>query len=66
MIAQKSIEKKQKHGNIRYSGYTCKYDVNDWIVKLEVYKKGFEQPYFIGLKEKTLPKEQPYEPGYSL
>ena len=59
--AQKNIEKKLNRGVIGYNEYTYKYDGDDWMVKLEVHKKGFEQPYFIGLKEKkkTLPKEQP-------
>lgn len=58
--AQKNIEKKQKRGIIGYNEYTYKYDGDDWMVKLEVHKKGFEQPYFIGIKRKNRPpKEQP-------
>lgn len=59
--AQKNIEKKKNRGVIGYNEYTYNYDGDDWMVKLEVHKKGFEQPYFIRLKEKkkTLPKEQP-------
>lgn len=58
--AQKNIEKKQKRGVIGYNEYTYNYDGDDWMVKLEVHKKGFEQPYFIGIKRKNRPpKEQP-------
>lgn len=48
MIAQKSIEKKQKRGDIGHSVYTYKYDGNDGIVKLEVHQKALNNPISLG------------------
>lgn len=44
---QRNIEKKRERGIIHYNVYRLNYLGNSWIVKLEVHRNGFEQPYFI-------------------
>ena len=44
---QKNLRKKRKRGIIQYQEYLLNYDNNEYIVKLEEHKKGYEQAYFI-------------------
>lgn len=44
---QKNIKKKKKRGVIYYNIYHFKFKGSTWVMKLEVHKKGFEQPYFL-------------------
>ena len=56
-IAQKNLQKKQRRGVISYNAYEYNYGGEVWIVKLEVHRNGFEQPYHIC--KKRPPKKQP-------
>ena len=44
---QKNIRKKKKRGITHYNVYRFKFKGSLWIIKLEVHKNEFEQPYFI-------------------
>lgn len=48
--ARKNLEKKRKRGVVGYNEYEYEYDGELWIVKLEVHRNGFEQPYYIAKK----------------
>lgn len=46
-IHRKNLTKKYNRGVRGYWKYKFDYIGNSWLVKLEVHKNGFEQPYHI-------------------